>query len=265
MFPVLIEIGKFQLRTYGVLVAIAAIAGIFAALKYVVKKGVNEDAFLNVVIFTLIFGILGARVFWVFVSPYLSTYLKNPISILAFWEGGLSFEGMILGGLLALYIFSKVYKIPFKTVLDSGALGVSIGYGIGKFACFFNGCCYGKPVPSWWPKFFPFSLIFTNPKSQCDLLNTPLYPAQLLNALSGLITFAILLLIFKKNRSLPEGKLFVYFSLIFSPMLFLIEFIRYIPNSFLGLTPNQWFAIGFVIFGLLFDYFNKRENLQKVQ
>lgn len=258
MFPILFRIGNFELRTYGVIVAIAAITGIFVALKYVKEKGIDEDTFLNVVIIALIFGILGARVFWVFVSPYLSTYLKHPLTIFAFWEGGLSFEGMVLGGLIALYISSKFYKIPFKVVLDSGALGVSIGYGIGKFACFFNGCCYGLQVPSWWPKFFPFSLVFTNPKSQCDLLNTPLYPAQLLNALSGLITFFILLYILKKNPKLKDGKLFFYFALIFSPLLFAVEFIRYIPSKFLGLTPNQLFSIGFVVFALLFDYFNKQ-------
>lgn len=258
MYPVLIRIGNFELRTYGVIVAIAAIVGILTALRYVKDRGIDEDTFLNVVIWALIGGILGARVFWVFVSPYLSTYLRHPLTIFAFWEGGLSFEGMILGGLLAIVISAKSYKLSLKKILDGGALGVSIGYGIGKFACFFNGCCYGLEVPSWWPKFFPFSLVFTNPKSQCDLLNTPLYPAQLLNALSGWITFFVLIYIVRKNKYLYDGKLFTYFGYIFSPMLFLIEFIRYIPSKFLGLTPNQWFAIGFVIFAFLFDLYNKR-------
>jgi len=55
-----------------------------------------------------------------------------------------------------------------------------------------------------------------------------------------------------------EGKLFVFFAYIFTPMLFFVEFIRYIPNKFIGLTPNQWFSIGFVIFAFVFDSFNKR-------
>jgi phosphatidylglycerol:prolipoprotein diacylglycerol transferase len=258
MYPVLIKIGNYELRTYGVIVAIAAIVGILTALRYVRERGVDEDTFLNVVIWALIGGILGARVFWVFASPYLSTYLKRPLTIFAFWEGGLSFEGMVLGGLIAIFIASRFYKISLRKILDAGALGVSIGYGIGKFACFFNGCCYGLPVPSWWPKIFPFSLVFTNPKSQCDLLNTALYPAQLLNALSGWITFFALIYILRRDKNLYEGKLFTYFGYIFPPMLFAIEFIRYIPNRFLGLTPNQWFSIGFVIFAFLFDLYNRR-------
>ncbi len=258
MYPILFTIGNYELRTYGVIVAIAVIAGIFVALRYITERGVDEDTFLSVVIWAIIGGILGARVFWVFVSPYLSTYLKNPLSIFAFWEGGLSFEGMILGGMLAIFISARAYKISFRKILDASVLGVSIGYGIGKLACFFNGCCYGLQVPSWWPKIFPFSLVFTNPQSQCDLLNTSLYPAQLLNSLSGWITFFVLLYILRRNKNLIEGKLFVIFAYVLSPMLFLIEFLRYIPNKFLFLTPNQWFSIGFVIFAFVFDSFNKR-------
>jgi len=265
MYPVLIRIGNYELRTYGVIVAIAAITGILAGLRYVKDRGIDEDTFLSVVIWALVGGIMGARIFWVFVSPDLTTYLRRPLTIFAFWEGGLSFEGMILGGLIAVIIGARVYKVSFRKILDASALGVSIGYGIGKFACFFNGCCYGLPVPSWWPKVFPLALVFKDPRSQCDLLNTPLYPAQLLNALSGWITFFALIYILKRKRHLKAGKLFSFFGYIFSPMLFLIDFIRSIPTHYLGLTPNQWFSIGFIIFSVIFDVLNGDRTKTGVQ
>jgi len=110
------------------------------------------------VIWAIIGGILGARVFWVFVSPYLSTYLKNPLSIFAFWEGGLSFEGMILGGMLAIFISARAYKISFRKILDASVLGVSIGYGIGKLACFLMAVAMGFKCHLGGLKYFHFLL-----------------------------------------------------------------------------------------------------------
>lgn len=257
MFPIIFRIGNFTLRSYGLFVAIAVIFGVLFAMDYAIKKKqIDEDTFLNIAIWTIIGGIIGARIFWVLTSPWLSEYLRNPLSIIAIWQGGLSFLGMVFGGMIALLISVKHYKISFVKFLDIGSLGVSIGYAIGKIGCFLNGCCHGIQVPSWWPQKFPFSLIFNNPQSECDLLLKPLYPTQLLNSLSGFITFGLLLWLIKRDKVNYDGKLFLYFALIFSPMEFLIDYIRYIPTSFLGITPNQWGSIILLIVAVAFNYRN---------
>ena len=88
MYPVLITIGTFTIRTYGVIVAIATITGIFVALHYAkTYEGIDEDSFLNFAIWTIIGGILGSRIFWILVSPGADYYFKNPQHILAIWEG----------------------------------------------------------------------------------------------------------------------------------------------------------------------------------
>jgi phosphatidylglycerol:prolipoprotein diacylglycerol transferase len=254
MYPVLITLGRFSIRTYGVIVAIATITGIFVALHYAkTYQGIDEDSFLNFTIWTIIGGILGARIFWILVSPGADFYFKNPQHILAVWEGGLSFEGMLLGGIVTAFFAARHYKLSFFKLLDSAAPALAIGYGIGKFACFFNGCCHGIVVPQWWPHFFPFVNVFTDPRSECEILNKPLYPTQLLNSLGGWITFFVLIYFVRKGRPTYHGNVFVIFSFVFSAFLFLVDFIRYIPTRFLSLTPNQWSALGFVIFAIVLD------------
>jgi phosphatidylglycerol:prolipoprotein diacylglycerol transferase len=254
MYPILITIGKFSIRTYGVIVAIATITGIFVALHYAkTYKKIDEDAFLNFTIWTILGGIVGARIFWILTAPDLSFYLQNPQHILAIWEGGLSFEGMLGGGIITAIFVARHYRLSFFRLLDVASPAVAIGYGIGKFACFFNGCCHGLIVPSWWPHFFPFTNIFTNPNSECVLLNQPLYPTQLLNALTGWITFFVLVYFIRKGRQAYHGQAFVIFTFVFSPLLFLVDFIRYIPTRFLSLTPNQWSALVFIVVGIVLD------------
>ena len=77
MYPVLITLGRFTIRTYGVIVAIATITGIFVALHYAkTYQGIDEDSFLNFTVWTIIGGILGSRIFWILVSPGADFILK---------------------------------------------------------------------------------------------------------------------------------------------------------------------------------------------
>jgi len=221
-------------------------------------KVVDEDTFLSIVIWTIVGGILGSRISWILVSPDVSFYFAHPQHILAIWEGGLSFEGAVLGGLITIFFVIKKYHISFWKFLDVATPGLAIGYGVGKFACFFNGCCYGLPVPTWWPHFFPLINIFTDPRSECDLLNTALFPAQLLDSLAGWITFFFIIFYFARRRKY-YGNMFVGFAYVFSPLLFLVEFVRYIPTHFLTLTPNQWSAIGFLLFAFIAEYFLRKK------
>ncbi len=262
MFPVLLKVGNLVIRTYGVIVAIAVITGILVSDKYIVEKHiVDEDTFLNIAIWAIVGGAIGARILWVLTSPYLSEFLRHPLEILEIWRGGLSFLGMALGGFVAVLLSLRHYKVDIYRFVDVGVLGLSIGYGVGKFACFFNGCCHGVKVASWWPKVFPLSLYFTNPQSECEILNAYLYPTQLLNALSGWITFFALLYILKKGKAKYPGQLVLYFGLIFAPMEFLVDLIRYIPTRFHGLTPNQWGSIGILLIAILWNY-RAKQNLK---
>ncbi len=261
MYPILFHIGSFTVRTFGVIIATATIAGIFLAMHFAkTRMKISEDDFLNIAIWAIIGGIIGARIFWILTSPWLSFYISHPLKIVAVWEGGLSFQGMFFGGLIAVLFAIKRYKISLWGLLDVASPGLAIGYGIGKFACFFNGCCHGVVVPSWWPKVFPLVNVFTNTNSECELLNKPLFPAQLLNSLGGWITLFVVLWVLMKKKTSYYGQVFVIFLYVFSVTQFFVEFIRYIPTRFFGLTPNQLGALFMVILATVL-HFILRKNV----
>jgi len=127
---------------------------------------------------------------------------------------------------------------------DLAAPMLALSFGIGKIGCWLNGCCYGMPTTSW------LGVIFTNPLSECDLLNQKLWPAQLFNSASGFIAFAILFWIVQKHKHF-DGQVFIWYLYLYGSMSFVVEFFRYIPVHAAGLTPNQWTDLIIITLGLI--------------
>lgn len=112
---------------YGVIMAAAMIIAVGLAYSEERRKKLKKDTVMDLCLCIIPAGIVGARLYYVLFE--LESYLKDPITILYIWRGGLAIYGAVIGGLLAAFIFAKVRKIRFLTLADVIAPGSCAGAG----------------------------------------------------------------------------------------------------------------------------------------
>jgi len=141
MDRIALDLGFIQIYWYSIFIFLGVFCASFVILRESKKQGINQDFMVNLIFYTVIFGLLGARLYYVLFN--LNYYLSNPIEILEVWNGGLAIHGGILFGLITIILYSKKYKVKVLKVLDIAVLGLIIGQAIGRWGNFFNGEAYG--------------------------------------------------------------------------------------------------------------------------
>ncbi len=247
MHPVLFEIGGFEIRTYGVLVLLGFLAGVWFAKEHLKRWKIEENKVWDAAIWAMIFGIIGARLF--FVIQHWEYYRLNFGEIFAIWHGGMTFYGILLGIIPVLWYLNKE-KWNFWAVLDSSIPGITLGIAIGRWGCFFNGCCYGKPTD------LPFGVVFPEgSEPYVEFGGVPVHPSQLYESFADALMFLLYVFLLRKYGIKKLG--FVgSLALIFTPFVrFLVDFTRhYESNAYLfnlPLTFNQWIALSLMMVGVI--------------
>lgn len=245
--PVIVKIGPFQVRWYGVMYLLGFLSG-YLLLKRVVRErgmdvrnkqleGVLEMAILGVIIG----GRLGYVIFYNL--PY---YLHHPLEIPAFWHGGMSFHGGLLGTVLAGYLYCKRAGLDFWTIADCVVIVVPIGLGLGRLGNFVNGELYGRVTR------LPWGMVF--PGAGPD----PRHPSQIYEfLLEGVVLFIVFWLL--RKRPWPRGHLLALFLFLYGVFRIFVEFFRQ-PDPQLGLiigpfTMGQILSTGMIIAGFFVLYF----------
>jgi len=231
--PVLIMIGGLKIHWYGVMVAIGLYAGIQVALRDAPRRGVDRDKLLNASLIAAVLGVLGGRLYYV-VQNHPEYYLQHPGQILAVWQGGMAFYGAIFGGALALMIGSWRYGMNIWSVLDLGALGMTIGQAFGRIGNIINGDIVGYPTGGRW------GFVYTSQDTFAPR-NVAVQPANLYELLIAVALFILLWSI--RKRVQPEGMLAMLYIVLYSVSQFLIFFVRDNVVLFHGLKQAQLTAI----------------------
>jgi phosphatidylglycerol:prolipoprotein diacylglycerol transferase len=131
MMQPVFSIGPFTVYLLGLMTAIGTLIGLLLFIREAKRRGLNHKLLTDGVIYSLIGGIIGARIIYVVVySP--SYYLSNPLEILFIFKGGLSIHGGIIGGLLVGYLFMKRHKMPIWKTLDVVAPSIILAQGISR-------------------------------------------------------------------------------------------------------------------------------------
>ena len=250
MFPVLFHVGKFPVHTYGVVLMLAFLVGLGRA--YLVAKRradptVKPDDVLDLGIWIIVFGVIGARLLFVLLgwSQYRAA-ADFPVNIFKIWQGGLSFHGGLLGGILVSLVFCHVKRMPVLKIADIAGPCVMVAYAIGRMGCLLNGCCYGAPTT------LPWGIRFYDDNHWTP----PSHPTQLYSTLLSLFFFAILVMIERRRAYL--GQVACWYLLFAATERFVMEIwragttsdvIRVGPIDFL--TDVQWLCVGIFALGLL--------------
>ncbi len=197
-FPPGIHIGPFELRFYGLAYAIAFLVGGWVATRHLERRGVPASVSQNIAFWTIVFGLVGARLYFVVQSGWW-WYLTHPQHILAVWEGGMAFFGAIFAAVIVLFVMSRRYQISFWDLLDAGVLFAAVGQPIGRLGNFMNGEILGPPSN------LPWAVRYTNPESMAPHLGVAYQPANLYEALGTLCILALLL--YLRRRGVASGVL----------------------------------------------------------
>ena len=141
MDRVAFDFGFIQIYWYSIFIFLGMVAACFVIYKEAKKRDIDEEKLIDLTFNTIIFGIIGARLYYVaFNLPY---YMKNPLEILEIWNGGLAIHGGILFGLLSIIIYCKKNNISVMRMLDIIVVGLILGQAIGRWGNFFNSEAYG--------------------------------------------------------------------------------------------------------------------------
>lgn len=232
MYPILFTIGPLTLYTYGLMLGLGFAAGVLVSSRRAEKRGIDPDSLFWFFIMVLVGGVAGGRLFHVLLNL---EYYPDLISIIDTREGGLAIHGVLVGGLIAAFVYSRFRKIRFRSLLDIVAPGLVLGQAIGRIGCLFSGCCYGIETAGTWGVITRFA-----PGLR--------HPYQLYESAADFALFAVL--IWLSGRIDAEGGLFAAYVVIYSSSRFVLEFLRDNEGYLAGLSYGQWASLAGVVLGV---------------
>jgi phosphatidylglycerol:prolipoprotein diacylglycerol transferase len=258
MFPKIFDVGPLTVHTYGLMLALAFIAGIWLASKNAVKARINPDSIWNLGLIVIFSALVGAKLL-LFISDF-SYYSENPreiFSLATLRSSGVYYGGLILA-LAASAWYLKRAHLPGWKVADITAPGIALGQAIGRLGCLSAGCCYGKPTT------LPWGIRFTDPYSAENVgvpLNIPLHPTQIYESIGAFVLFVFLMWHIKRNHF--KGQIILEYLMLYAALRFVIEFFRgdedrgFVLHGLL--STSQFIGIITILAsGVIFAYLRKR-------
>lgn len=233
MYPVLFRIGSFEVTSFGVMVAVAALVGLWLFRREMQQAGISVDAADSGIV-GVIGGLLGAKLLWT-----LEHASEAPISELLFSRGGLSWYGGLVGGVGAGLAYVLVKGWPVVPILAAATPALAFGHLIGRIGCFLVGDDYGTPSTLPWAVAFPEGLPPTT---------VPVHPTQLYEAI-GLGLLGWLLLRWRRGGVRDTTVLGRYFVGA-GTLRFVIEFIRVNERVAFGLSVAHLVSLAAIVIGI---------------
>ncbi len=238
------NLGPLTLHSYGVLLAIAFLAGLYVAARLAKRDGLDASKVTDLGVYVLIAGLLGAKLLLVVVE--WKHYELNPGEIWSLFQSGGVFYGGLLGALPVAWFFARRSGLPGWRTADALAPGVILGQAVGRLGCFAAGCCHGAPAE------VPWAVRFTDvyaARSVGTPLDTPLHPTQLYESAVAFAIFGALLWLFPRRRF--YGQIVASYALLYAVARFCLEFFRGDPSRgfvFGGmLSTSQFIALLMVL------------------
>jgi phosphatidylglycerol:prolipoprotein diacylglycerol transferase len=246
MHPILFTVGTFSLRSYGLMMALSFVLGLFLASILNRREGRSTDELLDLGSWIMLGAVVGARILYVIVE--WPQFQAQPWTVLAVWQGGLVYYGGFIGAALTAYAVMRHKGLPIWSYADVLAPGLALGQVTGRFGCWFNGCCYGREDAA-------HGVVFPALGDNIPHLPVMLYEAAFCLALS-----AFLFSFYSRKRF--DGQVFGLYLLAYAVWRFCIEFLRGDPERGTlvssALSPSQWISLAGIAFALIFLFVRPR-------
>jgi phosphatidylglycerol---prolipoprotein diacylglyceryl transferase len=237
----MIHLGPLMLSWYGIIVAIAAVTGVWLTLREAERRGIGSEPVMDIVLWIFLGALVGARL--LHVIDRWGYYAENPAQIIAIQNGGLAIIGGILGGALTGGLLAWKRGLPVLRLFDAAAPGLILGQAIGRFGCLITGDSVGQPTNAAW------GIVYLNPGAMVPQLGVAYQPVFMYEQAWDILVFGVLWLLRKRLR--VDGRLFAIYIGLYAAGKFALTFLRTETIWFLGLQEAQIFALGLVATSIL--------------
>jgi phosphatidylglycerol---prolipoprotein diacylglyceryl transferase len=233
--PVLLRWGPLVVTWHGFFTAVGVLFGIWLATRLSVERGFTEDDIMSVALWSVIGGIVGARL--MHVIDQWEYYVQDPVAILRVNEGGLAIWGTIIGGPIAGAIYARWRGFSIPRLLDTCGLGLILGMAIGRLGDVINGEHHGADAS------VPWSVRYTHPNTLGDL-QVPVHLAVGYELLWDLVVLVLCMWVLYRQVMPREGMVFWTMIALYSLGRFVVQFYRLDTEFLWGLSQAQLLAFG---------------------
>lgn len=269
MNPVLITISGYDLRWYSILMVVAVVAGITLIQRESGRFKVKGEFIFNMAFWAIIFGIIGARLYYVIFNwDYFSSNLTE---IYKSWEGGLAIHGGMIAGLLTVIVYCKKYKVRVTRYLDFIVVPLILSQAIGRWGNFFNGEAHGVATTvEHLRRFFVPEFVINGMKIE----GVYYIPTFFYESVACIILFLIFLII-RRSKYIKVGTITGIYLIGYGFIRFLIEMSRTDALLFGGFKVAQIVSTIMIIIGIIIltinakkskfeDLYNDKNNIESV-
>lgn len=234
---------SFHIYFYGIIIMLGVIAATLLSYFEAKRRGLNTAYVWDMLFWLVIAGIVGARIWHILTPPpsmiargiTTQYYLTHPLAMIDIRNGGLGIPGAVIGGSLALWIFTRAKRLPLILWMDTIAPGLALGQAIGRWGNFFNQELYGAPTNLPWK-------IYIDPAHRLPgFQNVPYYhPLFLYESLWDLANMVLLLWLGRRFKDrLKDGDIFLIYLVVYPVGRFLLDFLRLDASRLAGINANQ--------------------------
>lgn len=246
------------IKWYGLLIAIGFLLAVIYALHRAPKFDIDPDRMIDVALICTLVAFVCARLYYVFFSDNVHTYLNNPIKILYIWEGGIGIYGGIIGAFVSGLLLCKLFKVKTLAMFDLASLGFLIGQAIGRWGNFFNQEAFGTNTTLPWG--MTGDIIAANPHYLDYNSTLPVHPTFLYESLWCILGFVLLHLLSKKRYQF-NGQIFCGYLVWYGVGRFFIEGLRTDSLMIGQIRASQLVAVLAVLGGIVLHYFLHRRSV----
>ncbi|MDI2098094.1 prolipoprotein diacylglyceryl transferase [Ruicaihuangia caeni] len=248
---------QFNIHTYALCILAGIIVATVMTSRRLTKRGAEPGVVLDIALFAVPLGIIGARAYHVLTHPDDYFNGQNPWSAFFIWEGGIAIFGSLIGGAIGAWIGCRMTGIRFWTFADAVAPGILLAQAFGRFGNWFNHELFGVPTDLPWG----LEIESTNPAFPVGLpAGTLFHPTFLYEVLWNLAGVALILFLERKYR-LQWGRVLGLYLIVYGLGRAWFESIRIDPSEvILGIRVNVWAAFAAIVLGIVIMWVQGRRH-----
>ncbi|HEY8739753.1 MAG TPA: prolipoprotein diacylglyceryl transferase [Candidatus Dormibacteraeota bacterium] len=241
--PVIFRLGALAVHWYGLAYVVAFTVGMRLTTRMLLARGFTAKQCSDLYWWNIAIGLLGARLYFVVQQPNLAEYLRNPIEVIAVWQGGMAFFGALMACLATTVVFCFRHRLSLWSAVDAGALFATLPQAIGRLGNIVNGDILGPPST------LPWATRYTNPHTFAPAVGVSYQPAGAYELLASLLLFALVSFILSRRPA--AGTAAIAYLVGYPVTQVVLFFLRATePVLVFGLKQAQLTAIAVLIGGV---------------